>query len=154
MQDEVDVSMDDTRVTAEEAPLARSDLKCGECGAPMMLRKSPDTGLFYGCTRYPACNLTHSALSDGRPKGIPGSRLDADARKRVYPTFARLWETGHFSRDRAYSWMSAVVGLPNANIGMLNAEQCEALLTRIHEAFPDIKNVWERLRENLYAGSE
>lgn len=150
-----DVSMDEGRATAAEAPNARSDLVCGECGALMTLRKSPETGLFYGCSRYPACNLTHSALSDGRPKGIPGSRRDADARKRVYEPFSRIWEIGHFSRERAYSWMSAVVGIPNANIGMLNADQCETLLARIQEAFPDTKNLWERLREkDPYAGAE
>src|SRR5208282_5226656 len=70
-----DVDMDGPRKTEHRAPCARRDLKCGECGSLMVLRKSKKYGTpFYGCSRFPECKGAHGAHTDGRPKGTPGDR--------------------------------------------------------------------------------
>jgi len=152
-----DVDMEGRRKTEHRAPCARKDLKCGECGAFMILRKSKKYSTpFYGCSRFPECKGAHGAHPDGRPKGIPGDRKTNLARIRAHSFFDRIWKEKRMSRGQAYAWMRQAMGLSEAeaHIGHFTIAQCERLITIIKERFPGVKSAWERLRENPYADAD
>ncbi len=102
---------------------------CGDCSAPMELRNSR-YGKFYGCSRYPACDGTHGAHSDGRPLGVPADAATRQARVRAHAAFDTLWKGGAMSRTEAYEWLRGAMGLSRAeaHIGSFTKEQCDALM--------------------------
>ena len=88
-----DISMDDPMVGSEMYPLARIDLKCGDCGAEMRLRTSPKWDRpFYGCSKFPECRGSHGARTDGAPLGVPGNKETKLARIRAHKVFDVLWQ--------------------------------------------------------------
>lgn len=104
--------------------------KCGECGAPMILRESRH-GKFYGCSRYPECRGTHGAhQEDGRPLGIPADKETKAARIKAHEAFDELWKGRQMTRTAAYQWMGEAMGLEPANrhIGRFTKEQCAQLV--------------------------
>lgn len=152
-----DVDMDGRRKTEHRAPCARKDLKCGECGASMILRKSKKFETpFYGCSRFPECKGAHGAHPDGRPIGVPGDRKTNLARIRAHDFFDRIWKEKRMSRSRAYAWMRQAMGLTEAeaHIGKFTAAQCEALVALIKERFPGVLSAWERLRQNPFEDAD
>jgi restriction system protein len=41
------------------APVAKMDVRCGQCGSELLVRRNRSTGeAFYGCARYPHCRFT------------------------------------------------------------------------------------------------
>ena len=152
-----DVDMDGPRKTEHRAPCARRDLKCGECGAQMVLRKSKKYKTpFYGCSRFPECRGAHGAHPDGRPKGVPADRKTNEARARAHAIFDRIWTQQRMTRHQAYAWMSRAMGLSAdaAHIGNFTLEQCGRLIELVAHAFPGVRTVWERLREFDYDPNE
>jgi ssDNA-binding Zn-finger/Zn-ribbon topoisomerase 1 len=146
------ITMDDPRVTEHQAPCVRRDLICADCGAILVLRKSRFDKPFYGCSKFPECNGSLAAHTDGRPMGRPGNRKTKDARIRAHRTFDRLWQLNRMTRPQAYEWMQKVMKLPKeeAHIGYFTVEQCEQLIAEVTKKYPGVKNVWERLRDNLF----
>lgn len=103
-------------------------VKCGECGAPMVLR--PYQGKqFYGCTRYPECDGTHGAHPNGAPLGIPADKATKAARMEAHAAFDKLWRDGSMTRKGAYAWLCKSMGLSKeqGHIGRFSAEQCHQL---------------------------
>lgn len=152
-----DVDMDGPRKTEHRAPCVRRDLKCGECGSLMVLRKSKKYGsLFYGCSRFPDCKGCHGAHPDGRPLGTPANRKTSEARIRAHDVFDRIWKQRRMTRPQAYAWMRQAMGLSEAeaHIGHFTFEQCEKLIATIKVKFPGVRSAWERLRDNPYADAE
>ncbi len=152
-----DVDMEGPRKTEHRAPCARKDLKCGECGALMVLRKSKKYKTpFYGCSRWPECKGAHGAHPDGRPLGTPCDRRTSAARIAAHDVFDRLWKQNRMTRPQAYAWMRQAMGLSEseAHIGHFTAEQCERLVTLIKDKYPGVRSAWERLRDNPYADAE
>ncbi len=152
-----DVTMNDRRKTEYQASCVVQDLKCGECGSVMILRRSKKfNSLFYGCSKFPECKGSHGAHPDGRPLGLPGNRRTSLARIHAHDVFDRLWKQRRMTRSAAYAWMKRVMDLPEdaAHIGHLTSEQCERLVKLIKEQFPGVRSVWERLRENPYADAD
>jgi ssDNA-binding Zn-finger/Zn-ribbon topoisomerase 1 len=149
-----DVTMDERRKTEHLAPCVRRDLKCGECGSLMVLRKSKKFNTpFYGCSLFPACKGACGAYADGRPKGTPSNRETSQARIRAHVIFDRIWQQKRMTRDQAYAWMRQVMGIVDkeAHIGHLTAEQCDQLITHIRSKFPGVRSVWDRLKDRLYS---
>lgn len=138
-----DVSFDDY---PPRFPEARTDLVCGDCGAPMEIRPSK-YGCFYGCTRYPDCRGTHGAHSDGRPKGIPANKETREARIRAHRVFDQIWKGQHMSRRDAYRWMREVMHLSHneAHIGRFDSESCEKLIAFVYEKFPTLHTRYSRI---------
>jgi ssDNA-binding Zn-finger/Zn-ribbon topoisomerase 1 len=152
-----DVTMDGPRKTEHRAPCARRDLKCADCGSTMVLRKSKKfSSPFYGCSRFPECRGTHGAHPDGRPKGTPGDRKTKAARIRAHQMFDRLWKMDRMTRGAAYAWMRRQMGITDAqaHIGHFTAEQCERLIVLVGKAFPGLRTIWERMRENPFADDD
>lgn len=149
-----DVDMEGPRKTEHRAPCARRDLKCGECGAVMILRKSKKwSTCFYGCSRFPECKGAHGAHPDGRPLGTPADRKTSAARMAVHDLFDRIWKQRRMTRAQAYAWMKQAMGLTEeeAHIGHFTAAQCERLAGIIRDKFPGVRSAWERLRDNRFS---
>lgn len=66
-------------------------LPCPECGDWLHLKASR-FGLFYGCSRFPACRATHGAHPDGNPLGVPANKETKLARIAAHAAFDPLWE--------------------------------------------------------------
>lgn len=111
------------------------------CGAPMKLRKSR-FGLFWGCTKFPECTVTHGAHPDGKPLGRPGTKEEKLARIEAHAVFDQLWQKSAFAkrkprmkRTEAYVWLQKAMGLSKeaAHIGMFNVEQCKQLIELVNK---------------------
>lgn len=110
------------------------------CGAPMVLRRS-GYGLFWGCSTFPVCRVTHGAHPDGRPLGRPGTPEEKKARIEAHSVFDLLWQKNEFSkkpvmkRREAYAWMQRAMGLSKdeAHIGNFDVEQCQKLIKLVNE---------------------
>lgn len=116
--------------------VVHADLPCGDCGAPMRLRDSQH-GLFWGCTRYPACDGAHGAHPDGRPLGRPASKALKRLRILAHSYFDRIWladvEAGaskRRARGSAYAWMRRELDLTaeQAHVGEMNETTCWRLI--------------------------
>ncbi len=149
-----DVTMDGPRETRSIYPCERTDLKCGECQAPMKLRVSKKyEGPFYGCSRFPECKGTHGAHRDGRPLGTPANKATKQARIRAHRVFDLLWNQPKpkMSRGEAYAWMRKKMGLSekDAHIGSFSLQQCENLVAFVQEKFPFVRTAWDRIADGI-----
>ena len=146
-----DVDMEGPRATEYKAPCIKHDLKCGECGAPMVLRKSTKyDSPFYGCSTFPECRGTVGAHRDGRPKGTPGDRKTKDARIKAHKVFDRIWEDGRMTQNQAYAWLCKVMQVSGkaGHIGHFTVAQCEQLIAAVRQSFPEKLTLWEKLRDH------
>jgi ssDNA-binding Zn-finger/Zn-ribbon topoisomerase 1 len=148
-----DITMDEARRTEHRAPCTRRDLQCGDCGSSMVLRKSTRFhDPYYRCINFPECRGTLGAHPDGRPRGIPGSYQTRKARIDAHHMFDRIWQQRRMTRPQAYAWMRRTMGLSEheALISQFSVDQCEKLIKLVREAFPSLRTVWERLRDNPF----
>lgn len=114
---------------------------CGECGAPMVLRVAKRGSLigtkFYGCSRYPYCDGTHSAhQSTGEPLGVPANKATKRARIDAHAAFDQLHQTrGRMSRKQAYAWLAARLHLTadECHIGRFTIAQCQRVVTLVNQ---------------------
>ena len=129
-----------------EFPGERRDLPCGECGSLMNLRKSRH-GPFYGCSRWPACEGTHGAHPDGKPKGIPANKKTRQARIRAHRVFDEIWKKGLKKRHQAYAWMREAMEMSHsqAHIANFSEEQCDQLIQLVYRDFPQFQTRYSRL---------
>lgn len=105
---------------------------CPDCGARMVLRDSR-FGLFWGCSRWPACNGKHGAHPDGRPLGKPATLAVRQARMAAHAAFDPIWLGGAMRRPEAYRWLTRAMGRQRqVHIGELGLEEC-ALVVRLCE---------------------
>jgi|GEM_PF-2080003 len=120
--------------------LNEKELACGDCGAPMKLRTSK-YGLFYGCTRWPKCQGTHGAHSEGsqigKPYGTPANAKTREWRRKAHKSFDQYWRNKGIRRQIAYSWLTKRMGLVNADgqpdkhkchIGLFTINQCKQVI--------------------------
>jgi len=109
---------------------AHPDVACGECGSPMVLRRSQkflkNGGLFYGCTKFPQCRGTHGAHADGKPLGTPANKTTKAARMVAHAAFDGLWRARGWKRNDAYGWLAGELGIGReaCHIAMFDAETC------------------------------
>lgn len=118
---------------------------CGDCGAPMVLRKSR-YGPFYGCSRWPVCKGKHGAhRHTGEPLGIPADQATRSYRISAHDAFDTLWKgSGRvMSRPAAYQWLMVKMNLPveEAHIGQFTREQCEELIRLVETEKPENRGV-------------
>lgn len=113
-------------VTTEYPPLP-----CPDCGLPMELRKGK-YGLFYGCSGFPHCDVTHAAHPDGRPLGVPADRETRKARCSAHVIFDRHWKLayGKLDRTEAYRWLAGQLGIQaeDCHIGNFNYDTCQRVV--------------------------
>lgn len=149
-----DVSLDGPMLTTAKYPLARTDLKCADCGADMQIRSSSKYPKpFYGCSRFPECRGSHGAYIDGRPMGIPANKETKLARIQAHKVFDVIWKDELVkSRRAAYSWMGTRMGLNKmqCHISMFDKDMCEKLIALVKEDFPSVKTAWDRILETPF----
>ncbi len=107
------------------------ELHCGDCGAPMKLRKAFDGKLFFGCTKYPECYGTHSAHQEtGMPMGIPADKETRQWRMKAHDAFDEFWQKRRMHRVRAYTMLAYAMGLSvdKTHISMFTKEQCQQVI--------------------------
>jgi ssDNA-binding Zn-finger/Zn-ribbon topoisomerase 1 len=112
-----------------------ADIKCPECGAPMVLKKTRKylhrdgtPRLFYACCRYPKCRATHGAHPDGRPLGFPANAETKQARIKAHELFDQLWEDGKMNRHEAYAWLAEKMNAAEVHIGNMDKTECETVI--------------------------
>lgn len=114
-------------------------------------------GVFYGCTRFPACKGAIRAHKDGTPIGTPVDKETRRMRVLAHEVFDTLWRhpernTPHLptlddleatwtlgpdqvfaTRERAYEWLQEVMGLSKeeAHIGQFSSDQCKKLIEAV-----------------------
>ena len=113
-------------------------IKCGECGASMVLRTTTKMlskeGLplkFYGCSRYPECHGTHSAhQSSGKPMGIPANKETKEWRQKAHALFDPYVAKWFSNRREGYKFLKNIMGLlpEDAHISRFDIEQCKKLI--------------------------
>lgn len=143
----------------------------------MVLRRV-NGSLFYGCTGYPECVVTHGAKKDGMPVGIPGDARTRAARQRAHESFDRLWlnapelyalpedpaekvaairKIRGVSRSRAYRWLAARLEMAEeeCHIGRMDAFTCELVAKVCRSATPgDVRTWWKFNRKKLIKNPE
>ncbi len=93
-------------------------LKCPDCGAQMILKKTEKfrtrdgkPRLFYSCSRFPACANSLGAHPDGTPLGIPVSKevriLRTECHKLMDQVFGKWSDLSRRKKAEVYSWMKA-----------------------------------------------
>jgi ssDNA-binding Zn-finger/Zn-ribbon topoisomerase 1 len=111
-----------------------SEIKCPDCGAPMVLRstnkykyKDGSPRKFYGCSTFPKCRGTHGAHPDGSLLGTPGDSKTKISRMAAHESFDRLWKNNHMERGYAYEWLAIQmrISVEHCHIGNFNEEQCQ-----------------------------
>lgn len=122
--------------TEDPYPGRRTDLECGECGAPMTLRGSK-YGPFYGCSRYPACEGTHGAHPDGSPLGVPADELTEKWRGRVHELFDPLWKEHGYEREEAYRLLAERMEIPReeTHVAMFDIERCKQAIAALTQFY-------------------
>lgn len=120
-------------MTTTDPPLPPAHaVACGECGAPMDLKRSR-FGLFYGCTTYPACTGTHGAHPDGAPLGVPANAATKAARIAAHAAFDTLWKGGAMTRGDAYRWLCSALGMTrdDCHIGRFDEATCARVIDAV-----------------------
>ena len=133
--------------TPAALPGERKDLECPECtkqlGVPIaMVLRASRYGHFYGCSRFPLCDMAHGAHPNGAPMGKPGNKATRAARQVAHQWFDKLWkkdpgdERRVMGRTTAYAWMREALGMTKeeAHIANFDAPTCERLveLVKVH----------------------
>jgi ssDNA-binding Zn-finger/Zn-ribbon topoisomerase 1 len=115
----------------------------------MILRTSKDSRYpksgkprkYYGCARYPKCDIVCGAHPDGTPLGIPGDGETRKSRYELHAVFDQLWISQRWSRQEAYYILQILTGLDceEAHIANFDKKKClqvMGLLKEFHELNP------------------
>lgn len=101
----------------------RYEVKCAECGSPMVLRRTQkykwsngEGRRFWGCSRFPDCKGIHGAHPNGAPLGVPGNKETKLARQAAHIEFDQLIKERFTGRDGAYKWLGLMLGMPESEI--------------------------------------
>lgn len=104
---------------------------CGECGEPMVLRKSKRyPAPFWGCSQYPKCTGTHGAHPNGRPLGVPANKETREWRIKAHAEFDLIWQTRKHGvrRKEAYRMLALTMGVERVHIGESDIETCKVII--------------------------
>jgi len=124
-----------------------------------MKLKNSRFGLFYGCTRWPACDGTHGAHPDGKPLGTPADAKTKRWRGKAHAQFDKLWQGpgAEMSRFAAYRWLRSTLGLSEdeGHIGKFSIAMCQRLIAALEAKAqldainppPDRKQIQRRREE-------
>jgi hypothetical protein len=83
---------------------------------------------FWGCSKWPGCKGIHGAHPDGRPLGVPANKETKGWRIKAHAAFDGLWKSGRMTRNEAYTWLSAALGVPSVHIGEMDSQGCREVI--------------------------
>jgi ssDNA-binding Zn-finger/Zn-ribbon topoisomerase 1 len=131
-------------------------------------RRRRDNHPFFGCSRWPDCDATHGATSEGEPLGIPGDSATRHARKRAHLALDRLWQTAEtmypnasdaksikrlqrLARVRSYEWLADQLGLTSeeCHIGRFDMATCDAVAAICMNENQDTIRAWAKDRRAI-----
>jgi ssDNA-binding Zn-finger/Zn-ribbon topoisomerase 1 len=101
-----------------------------------ILNKDGSPKKFYGCSRYPDCDGTHSAhQSSGKPMGTPADKETKEWRVKAHAAFDPYVAKWFEKRSDGYMFLQNVMGLSgeDAHISKFNIDQCKKLLTLLEK---------------------
>ncbi len=112
--------------------------RCPYCGSPGILRSADgiykdnsQNAMLYVCKHYPTCD-SYVRVHRGTkiPMGTMANRQLRSLRLEAHKYFDRLHKRGYMSKDDAYHWLAATLGLPvnQAHIGMLGEYYCKIVI--------------------------
>jgi len=82
--------------------------------------------MFYRCDPCDAHVGTHPGTE--KPLGSLANKPLRQARTEAHAFFDTIWRRGYSRRREAYNWLAAAMGIPEAHIGQMNAEQCSRVI--------------------------
>lgn len=107
----------------------------------MVLRRTTkrpgEHGLFYGCSAFPRCRVTHGAHPDGEPLGVPANAETRRARVEAHAVFDKLWrgKSAPFTRRDAYRWIAEAMNRSEVHIAQLDAAGCAELVAIVSKRY-------------------
>jgi ssDNA-binding Zn-finger/Zn-ribbon topoisomerase 1 len=130
------------------------DVRCGDCGATMVLRCTDKyhyhdgrPRLFYGCGRFPDCRSIHGAHPDGYPLGVPADARTREARQHVHAVVAVYAQAHRLSMPEMYEFLAAGLEMDDdeCHIGKFDLAQCRAAIllcaeTEGHQRYADYED--------------
>lgn len=124
----------------KQPKMAPRVLRCPICGAVAQIRPASEIyhdpkrkDELYVCKNYPKCNCYVGMRQGTR---IPlGTMADGDLRNlriRAHRKFDQIWQSGVMSRDAAYHWLAAALGIPysQTHIGQFGTYRCQEVIEK------------------------
>jgi ssDNA-binding Zn-finger/Zn-ribbon topoisomerase 1 len=119
------------------------EVHCGECGSPMILKRTRkhlyESGLprmFYSCSRFPICRGTCGAYPDGSPAGVPANTETKAQRRVTYETLEAFRISRKWNKRGMYSWLAKRLKMERDKCHVTNfdIETCKKVLAVIERA--------------------
>lgn len=112
------------------------NLTCPECGSPMTLRvtskfktKDGQPRKFYGCSRWPKCDATHSAHPNGEPMGVPADKETKEWRIKAHAAFDLWIEKEGMMKSDAYPLLAEYCfQVREVHIGEMDIAACRKVI--------------------------
>lgn len=109
---------------------------CSYCGKPAELVDSAEVyggrscGMVWLCRPCKAWVGVHRNSKTFAPLGRLANAELRDWKKRAHNAFDALWRSGKVTREQAYSWLRAAMGLTveQAHIGRFDVPECKKLV--------------------------
>ena len=112
--------------------------RCPYCGAISYLRSAEGiyidnskNAMLYVCKNYPACDA-YVRVHPGTtiPMGTLANRKVRALRAEAHKYFNKIYLRGIMSREDAYEWLSAMLGIPigNTHIGQMGEYYCQKVI--------------------------
>ena len=112
--------------------------RCPYCGAVAQLRSADGIyfdnskdAMLYVCKNYPTCDA-YVRVHPGTtiPMGSLANRKVRALRAEAHKHFNKIYLRGIMSREEAYEWLSAMLGIPigNTHIGQMGEYYCQKVI--------------------------
>lgn len=109
-------------------------MDCSYCGRSAVLLRWEDAGYPYSedwgpawkcapCDAYIRCYAGTT-----RPLGTLADARTREWRGKAHAAIDPFWEAGGMSRSAVYRWLSVVLEVPKAHIGLLDVEGCQRVI--------------------------
>jgi hypothetical protein len=115
---------------------------CPYCGSEVVLQDSAviyhgkSFGLVWICSNYPACDAyvgVHTGTT--RPLGRLANAELREWKKRAHSYLDPFWKSKRYTRKKAYSIASDLLGKPvsKTHIGMFDVQECKDLIASLKQ---------------------
>lgn len=126
--------------------------RCPYCGSHSILRSADgiyrsnhNHTMLYVCRNYPSCDSYVRVIPGTRqPMGTLANGKLRALRHEAHHYFNKLYTQGSMTREDAYQWLSAVLGIPmsQTHIGLLGEYYCQLVIAESQKVLnlPETKN--------------
>lgn len=113
-------------------------------GKRSLWRRGKNDGYLYVCDRYPQCDAYVGAHQGTKlPMGTLANGDLRNKRIQAHKAFDWLWKSGLMSKQQAYIWMQAKLGLDSqqAHIAKFSEYMCNQLIIVCDQVYANIQRV-------------